>query len=246
MPVISASKYRVDCGFDHVPHISEEEKRRIHDETPPYLRDARTKGIPSMGSGAIYPVEENIFLCDPFAIPAYWPRAYALDVGWNRTAAIWGAIDRDTQTVYLYAEHYRGQAEPSIHAAAIKARGEWIPGVVDPAARGRSQVDGKSLIEQYRQLGLNLNPADNSVEAGIQAVWERLSIGKLKVFSTLQSWRNEQRFYRRDEKGRIVKENDHLLDATRYLILSGLPRAIVKPVPKPSSLSPVGDSKMGY
>ncbi len=24
--------------------------------------------------------------------------------------------------------------------------------------------------------------------------------------------------YRRDEKGRIVKENDHIMDATRYLV----------------------------
>lgn len=246
MPEVSASKYRVDCGWDAAPHIPEAEKARIYAETPPYLRDARTKGIPSMGAGAIYPVEEDVFLVDPFAIPAYWPKVYGLDVGWNRTAAIWAAHDRDTQTVYLYSEHYRGQAEASIHATAINARGDWIPGVIDPAARGRSQVDGRSLIQQYRELGLNLHPADNSVEAGIQAVWERLSTGKLKVFRTLQNWRNEQRFYRRDEKGRIVKENDHLLDATRYLLLSGLDRAIVKPVKRPASAPLIGDSRMGY
>ena len=28
--------------------------------------------------------------------------------------------------------------------------------------------------------------------------------------------------YRRDEKGKIVKQNDHVLDATRYLVMSGL------------------------
>jgi hypothetical protein len=35
----------------------------------------------------------------------------------------------------------------------------------------------------------------------------------------------EYRLYRRDEKGRIVKANDHLMDATRYAVRSGLTRA---------------------
>jgi hypothetical protein len=69
----------------------------------------------------------------------------------------------------------RAQAEPAIHAASIRARGAWIPGVIDPAARGRGQVDGTRLIEQYGELGLLLAPAENAVEAGLYAVWERLS-----------------------------------------------------------------------
>jgi hypothetical protein len=32
----------------------------------------------------------------------------------------------------------------------------------------------------------------------------------------LQNWLSEFRIYRRDEKGKIVKQNDHLMDATRY------------------------------
>jgi hypothetical protein len=255
MPAVSESRYLTNAGWDDVPHLDEQTKKELLESTQPYLRDARSKGIPSLGSGAIYPVEEEVFLCDPFAIPPHWPRAYALDVGWNRTAALWGAIDRSeagpearsTATVYFYAEHYRGQAEPSIHASAIKARGDWIPGVIDPAARGRSQRDGVSLIENYRELGLRLWPAINDVEAGIQAVWERLSTGRIKVFRTLQNWRAEHRLYRRDEHGRIVKANDHLMDDSRYLIMSGLDRAIVKPVARPPSTgSAIGDDKMGY
>jgi hypothetical protein len=90
-------------------------------------------------------------------------------------------------------------------------------------------------------------PAINSREAGIQAVWERLSVGKLKVFKTLGNWRAEQRFYRRDEKGKIVKENDHLMDATRYLIISGLKRAKVRPIVKDTRMQPAAlDTGMGY
>jgi len=56
-----------------------------------------------------------------------------------------------------------------------------------------------------------------------------LSDGRLFVFSSLQNWLSEFRIYRRDEKGKIVKQNDHLMDATRYLILSGLQVACREP-----------------
>lgn len=32
----------------------------------------------------------------------------------------------------------------------------------------------------------------------------------------------EYRLYRRDENGKIMKENDHLMDAMRYYIVSGI------------------------
>ena len=216
--------------WDDAPHLTEPMKRAMLDTYPAFQRDARSKGIPQLGAGAIYPIPESEFLVDPFEIPPHWPRVYALDVGWNRTAALWGALDRDTQQLYLYSEHYRGQAEPSVHANSIQSRGDWIPGVIDPAARGRSQDDGKQLLQMYRDLGLELTEADNGVEAGIYGVFERLSAGKIKVFRTLQSFMAEYRLYRRDEKGKIVKVNDHLMDDLRYIVASGLAVAITKPV----------------
>lgn len=79
-------------------------------------------------------------------------------------------------------------------------------------------------MEIYRALGLDVEPALNAVESGIYAVWQRLSSGRLKVFASLQHWFSEFRKYHRDDKGRIVKEDDHLMDATRYLVVSGLAR----------------------
>lgn len=223
------SKITIMAGWDDVPHLSEDQKASLIGEIPPYQRDARTRGVPQLGSGAIYPVPESEYVVAPFDIPAYWPRSYGMDVGWNRTAAIWQAHDRETDIVYLYSEHYRGQAEPSIHADAIRARGAWMPGVIDPASKGRGQKDGEQLLRNYIDLGLHLSPALNGVEAGLFEVWQRLSCGKLKVFSTLQNWLGEARLYRRDEKGQIVKANDHLMDATRYLIVSGVEIAQLAP-----------------
>lgn len=225
MPEISSSKYLVTAGWEHVPHLDAKTQKELLESTPPYLRDARSKGIPSLGAGAIYPVPEDEIRVPYFEIPHYWPRCYGLDVGWNRTAALWAAWEPSTGVCYLYAEHYRGLAEPAIHAEAIKARGEWMTGVCDPASRSSSQTDGQKLFDLYRQLGLTLSVADNAVDAGIYDVWTALATGRLKVMSHLLNFFSEYRLYRRDENGKIVKKNDHLMDAMRYLVRSGKPVA---------------------
>src|ERR1035441_8501033 len=131
-----AVKHVTQCDWSQVPHLDEAAKAQLLASTPLYQRAARTKGIPQLGAGAIYPLAESEILVPHFNIPAHWPRSYGLDVGWNRTAVVCGALDRENGIAYLYHEYYRAQAEPVIHAAGIKAAGEWIPGLVDPACLG--------------------------------------------------------------------------------------------------------------
>ncbi|HSH67636.1 MAG TPA: terminase family protein [Bacteroidia bacterium] len=211
-------KYVVTAGWDDAPHLSEQQKKELLATIPEYQKEARTKGIPQLGSGAIYPISEEEIVVDPFEIPEHWPKGYGLDVGWNCTAAVWAAHDRETDIIYLYHEYKAGKKEPELHASAIKSPGEWITGAIDPAARGRAQKDGLQLLKIYQDLGLKIVPADNSREAGIFDVYQRLTTGKLKVFKTLRGWLEEFRLYRRDDDGKIVKRDDHLMDATRYII----------------------------
>ena len=60
-------------------------------------------------------------------------------------------------------------------------------------------------------------------------VWEMMVAGKLKVFESLGNWWKEFRKYSRDDKGNIVKADDHLMDAMRYLMMSGRDRMKAKP-----------------
>jgi hypothetical protein len=223
------SKFFVQATWDDVPHLDAAAKQALLASIPPYQREARSKGVPQLGAGAIYQIPEEDIVVKDFAIPAHYPRAYGLDVGWKKTAGVWGARDNETGVIYLYSEHYAGQQQPSLHAEAIKARGAWVPGVIDPAAQGRSQADGEQIIQLYRSCGLNLSPAINAVEAGLYQVWQLMSSGKLKVFASLGNWLQEFRLYQRDTDGKVVKANDHLMDAMRYLIVSGRERMKCKP-----------------
>jgi hypothetical protein len=236
----------VTCSWSEVPHLGEKEKAELLEGIPPYQREAREKGVPQLGGGAVYPIAESEIVCNHFDIPPHWPRAYGLDVGWNRWAAVWGALDRNTNVLYLYDEYYQGRATPAVHAHSIRARGAWIPGVIDPASAGSSQHDGARIIDLLNKEGLILSFADNDVEAGIYDVWQRMQGGTLRVFKSLGNWRQEYRLYRRDLKrdGKIHKPKvpqeipegktaaefgDHLMDASRYLVRSGL--ALMKTEP---------------
>lgn len=231
---------------DNAPHLDEKTKTALLASIPAFQRDARTRGVPQLGAGVIYPIPEDELLVDPFAIPDHWPRAFGLDVGWNYTAATWHTYDPDAEprTVYMYDCYKRSEADPTIHAAAIRKRGLWIPGKIDPAARGRSQADGLKLITTYRKeifghddlaVGVQLlTTANNAVEGGIYDVWMLMNQGLYKVFKhRCADWVAERRLYRRDEKGQIIKKNDHAMDAGRYNISSGF--AWFKPKPAPPS-----------
>lgn len=217
------SKFFVQAGMKHVPHLTPEAIKEGLEGALPHEIESRMSGIPSMGAGAVYPIPAEEYVEDPQPREAYWRKAYALDVGWEKTAIVWGAYNPDDDIIHIYAEHYRGNEIPEVHAATIMHRGgKHMRGVVDPAARGRNQSDGTRLIDQYRRLGCKIIPADNAVEAGIYEVWSRLSTGRLKISSTCVNLLQEMRMYRRDEQGKIIKSKDHLCDALRYWVMSAM------------------------
>lgn len=219
----------VSMGIADAKHISPEQRQQIIDSYRPHEREARTNGVPSVGSGLVYPVDINKLLVDPREIPAYWPRCYGLDFGWHNTAAVFLAHDRDTDTVYVTSEYKQGERTLEGHALHLQGMGaNWIPGTCDPAGGQRNQQDGETFLNRARRVGLNLTPADNSVEAGIDEVLTRMHTGRFKIFNTCREWQQEFHLYARNEKGLINKENDHLMDATRYAVMTGLKVAAVR------------------
>lgn len=214
----------IQAGWEDNPHLADSEREALILKTPAHELEARRKGIPSLGSGMVYPVAESRFVIEPRQIPDHWRRVYGLDFGWtNPTAGVFLAHDTDSDVVYVVGEYYVREVTPQGHAVSLGALGaSWMPGVCDPAGQAANPKDGESLMEVYEKLGLKLTKANNSREAGIQIVLQRLQNGTVKVFSTCTNLLHELRMYARDEKGVPKKENDHLLDAWRYAVVSGL------------------------
>ena len=91
--------------------------------------------------------------------------------------------------------------------------------------RGWSRGGGKPLAQAYREAGLNMladraafADGSTSVEAGLMELLQRMQTGRLKVFAHLADWFEEFRLYHRKD-GRVVKQADDLMDATRYGIM---------------------------
>ncbi len=236
MPEVAGNpaRYLVIAGWNDAPHLTADMKAKMAGSIEPHLRKARMEGLPTMGSGMIFPIAEEEITCADFEIPPHYVRGYGMDTGWRWTAAAHAARNRETDIVYITSVYKRAEAEPPTHAAAIRAPGDWIPGVGDAADINR--YDGQQFLAIYRKLGLNLElPDKRSVEANILEVWTRMVTGRLKVFASCLAWFEEFRLYHRNEDGAIVRENDHLMASTQYLCKSGIRRMCIKPVARPKS-----------
>ena len=219
----SPDRAYVQMSIEDATHIPPEERQRIIDGYPLHEREARIKGVPMLGSGRVFPVAEEKIIEESFSPPKHWPRICGIDFGWDHpTAAAWMAWDRDADVVHVYDAYRLRETTPILHAAAIKARGAWIPVSWPHDGLSTEKGSGETLAQIYRQQGLKMlsqqaqfEDGGNSVEAGVMEMLDRMQTGRLKVASHLGEWLDEFRMYHRKD-GRSVKENDDLLCATRY------------------------------
>lgn len=220
------SRHVTSMTIDDVEHYTAEEKARIIASYPAHEREARAKGIPTMGSGRVFPVPEEDIAEDPFPIPDFWPQIVGVDFGIDHPfAACRLAWDRDADTVHVTHCYRIKGAIPALHAVQIKSWGDWIPCSWPHDGLTRDKGSGEQLASQYSSHGVNMLPeraehveGGNGVEAGIVDMLERMSTGRLKVFKNLNDWFEEFRLYHR-VNGLIVKERDDLMSATRYAIM---------------------------
>ncbi len=227
-------------------HYSDQQRDAIIASYPAWQRDARTRGIPSLGSGAVFAVNEADITINPIQLPAHWPRIMGIDFGWDHPfAAVWLAWDRDTDTIYLYDEYRIREKTPKDHVADLREKPgfDWIPVVWPHDGLQHDKGSGVALADSYRSLGLNLlmdkfsNPpgigedegsGGNGVEVGVMEMLTRMQTGRFKVFSTCQQWLQEYRQYHRED-GKINNLDDDLIAASRYSVQS-LRFAETKPV----------------
>ena len=226
----------ISATWADAPHLDEAMKMQLLASYPDWERDARTKGIPILGSGRVFPIDEESIKCDPFQVPTFYGQIGGLDFGADHpTAYVSLAHDRDRDIVYVtdaYRKsiHDRKAGEPVIdalyHAQAIKSRGLWIPVAWPHDGLQTDKGSGIPLRNIYAGHGVNMLPEHatygddrgNSVEPGIDEMTERMQTGRLKVFRHLTEWFEEYRNYHRED-GKVVKIRDDLMAATRYALM---------------------------
>jgi hypothetical protein len=224
--VMEPSPDRIVIGMtlDDATFYSPETKARIIEQYPEHERDARLRGIPTMGSGRAFNVDEAKLMVDPFERPQHWVALGVMDFGWRHYAAfveLWQ--DRDRDVVYLVRTLRLREQTPHQHIDAVR---HWNLTWAWPHD-GRNQTlagAGESLASQYRNAGLTMMSeaatfpdGGNNVEAGVQMMCDRMRGGRWKVFrGQNDGWLEEFRMYHRDPNGLLVKEGDDAISASRY------------------------------
>jgi phage terminase large subunit-like protein len=244
-------------GIEDAEHYSPEERAAIIASYPKHERDARTKGLPQLGSGRVFPIDEDEIKCAAFNIPAHWPQIGGLDFGWDHpSAGVKLAWDRDADCVYVIAAHRQREQTPAMFAAAVKPWGahpdgsQWLPWSWPHDGLQHDKGSGEQLAAQYRSQGLRMLPMratfeDGSfgVEAGIAQMLDRMQSSRFKVFSHLEDWFEEFRLYHRKD-GLIVKKGDDLISASRYALMMAR-NAIVKTKVATTNAKPQGRATAG-
>lgn len=221
------------CTVWDVSHITEQDIVNMKADIPKHQWDMRLKGLPVLGSGAVYPIEQKDIEYDNIPIEDHWKVVIGIDFGWTHPAAVvFVAWDMDTDMIYVYQA--KKQAEWSLPemAAFINSNGTYP--VVWPADGGNETqgASGIGMKDQLDSFGCNMNnerfhnpivdgKKNNAVEAGLANIRTMLKIGKLKIHRNLLDLLNEYRVYHYDPKtGKVSKTNDDLMDAMRYAVQS--------------------------
>ena len=216
----------VQMGIEDAGHFTDEKRLEIIASYPSWEREARTKGIPQLGSGRVFPIDQDEISCAPFAIPEHWPQIAGIDFGWDHpSAAARIAWDRDSDTVYMTACHRQREQTPVMFAGSVRPWGDWLPWGWPHDGLQHDKGSGEQLASQYRANGLKMLPqratfedGTHGVEAGVADMLDRMQTGRLKIFKHLADFFEEFNLYHRKD-GIIVKEGDDIISALRYALM---------------------------
>jgi phage terminase large subunit len=192
--------------------------------------------------------DEALHVVEPFKIPPEWTRWMAVDFGYTNPMVMqWWAEDGDGR-LYLYRETYRTQRLVEDHAKTALAlmkspSGQWR----EPQPRAvicDHDAEDRATLEKH--LGLGTSAAKKTVSDGIQAVQSRLKVqedGRPRLFIVRGAlaerddalaerslptctaeevagyvWAVKPGTGGAGLKEQPLKENDHGLDALRYVV----------------------------
>lgn len=220
----SESQFFMQKGWNDAPHITPEKRERMIQQFPVHQRAMRTEGTPMLGHGRIYDLSEQFISCESFDIPKHFFVINGMDFGWDHPQAhvqiVW---DRDSDMFYVTQAWKQSETLPDVARGAVKSWSKDIPTAWPMDGLQTEKGSGKQQKRYYEDAGFNMCSKhatwpdnSNGVEAGLFEIRDLMKKGKFKVFEGLRVVFDEIGQYHRDDRGKIVKVRDDVLDAIRY------------------------------
>lgn len=223
----SAHRGVVNMTIDDALHIKPEDRQKIIDGYLPHEREARARGVPLLGSGAVFTMMESA-VTEPRIeyVPKEWAKLWGTDFGIGHPFAaaliLW---DKDADIIHVHHAFKMPDALPLNHASSMKPIGIEVPVAWPQDGSAREKSSGVALQLLYKKEGLRMldekatwPDGSISTEAGVLEMQEREATGRLKYASHLSELLEERRFYHRKD-GQLVKLKDDILSAIRVAIM---------------------------
>ena len=229
------SRKFIPARLDDNPYLAHDGRyEQMLKALPPTQRRQLLEGDWEVAEGAAFTeFDRNIHIIDPFEIPIHWDRIKGIDYGYaSESACVWGAIDRDDNTLIIYRELYR-KGLLATDLAFMLTEMELndpmsVPGVLDTACWNRTGQTGPTVGETLTKAGHKLRRADKNRVAGKIQIHEYLKVQqsgrpKLQIFNTCPNLIRELQSIPLDKSNPEDVDThapDHAYDALRYLIMS--------------------------
>ena len=177
-----------------------------------------------LGHGRIYDLAVDAITCEPFAIPKHFRVIDGMDFGWDHPQAhVQLVFDPEGDMFYLTKAWKKSQTKPIEAWGAVKSWAEHVPTAWPSDGLQTEKSSGEQQKAYYEQAGFNMlleratwPDGGNGVEAGLFEIRDLMMSGRFKVFAGLRDFFDEFLQYHRDDKGKISKTRDDILDAVRY------------------------------
>lgn len=205
------------------PHITENDIAEMSAGIPDWQLDMRSKGLPVLGTGAVFPIADESIVESPTHIPDYWDIVCAVDFGETTDASVivFCARNPDDDTYHLVKEIYLDQsieARTPRNMAKEILNSDWPHAIVvvphdgglnsdDPQAKGKLLLEYGCNVWTHTftnpvdvKLGTDeLKPAGraahNSIHAGLIEMRRRMEENTLKISDEMVNFFKEKRTY---------------------------------------------------
>lgn len=167
----------------------------------------------SYAEGLVYPNAAASY-CDPFFIPPEWKRIIACDYGLSDNFVyLYGAIDEKNGILYIYKEVVTKDRDMDSLAKLYYENSSDIPqgnllfNILDPKSGAKRDYNKKTLYDHFLDRGIAFQPGHVNLDARILRTNTYFESGRVRIFNTCRTLKEELDDYKFPEKKLTKKRN---------------------------------------